>query len=95
MSHVTLVSSRATTCSLLHTIISCPDLFVVFLCSCRQCYLNRILSVDPRKFERQLLYHVSNNKQRTVPAKKVVRVEDFYGQILTVKEKAQAAAGKS
>ena len=51
--------------------------------------------MDPRKFERQLLYHVSNNKQRTVPAKKVVRVEDFYGQILTVKEKAQAAAGKS
>lgn len=55
----------------------------------RQCFLNRILSLDPRKFERQLIYHVSNNKQRTVPKKKVIRVRDFYGQILTVKERAE------
>ena len=54
----------------------------------RQCYLNRILSLDPRKFERQLMYHVSNKKQRTVRAQKVVRVGDFYGQIVRVKERA-------
>ena len=55
----------------------------------RQCFLNRILSLDPRKFERQLIYHVSNNKQRTAPAKKFVRVGDFYGQIVKVKERAE------
>ena len=55
----------------------------------RQCYLNRILSADPRKFERQLIYHVSNNKQRTIAAKKIIRVQDFYGQILKVKERAR------
>ena len=55
----------------------------------RQCFLNRILSLEPRKFERQLIYHVSNNKQRTVPMKKIIRVGDFYGQIMTVKERAE------
>lgn len=54
----------------------------------RQCYLNRILSLDPRKFERQLLYHVSNNKQRTKPDK-IIRVGDYFGQVLKVKERAE------
>ena len=54
-----------------------------------QCYLNRILPLDPKQFEKQLIYHVSNNKQRTISAKKVIRVQDFYGQILTVKERAE------
>jgi len=53
-----------------------------------QCYLNRILPLEPRRFEKHLIYHVSNNKQRTAPAKKMIRVGDFYGQILTVKERA-------
>ncbi|KAL7532127.1 hypothetical protein ACHAWF_004016 [Thalassiosira exigua] len=60
-----------------------------------QCFLNRILSLDPRKFERQLIYHVSNNKQRTVPAKKVIRVGDFYGQLIKVKERAEKFARRS
>jgi hypothetical protein len=54
-----------------------------------QCFLNRILSLDPRKFERQLLYHVSNNKQRTISPKKMIRVGDYFGQLLTVKERAE------
>jgi hypothetical protein len=55
----------------------------------RQCFLNRILSLDPRKFERQLLYHVSNNKQRTISLNKMIRVGDYYAQLLTVKERAE------
>lgn len=54
-----------------------------------QCFLNRILSVDPRMFEKQLIYHVSNNKQRTIAAKKVIRLQDYYGQIMRVKERAE------
>ena len=54
-----------------------------------QCYLNRVLPLDPKQFEKQLIYHVSNNKQRTISAKKVIRVQDFYGQILKVKERAE------
>lgn len=54
-----------------------------------QCFLNRILQLDPRRFERQLIYHVSNNKQRTIASKKVIRVGDFYGQVTRVKERAE------
>jgi len=57
-----------------------------------QCYLNRILPLEPRRFEKHLIYHVSNNKQRTAPAKKMIRVGDFYGQIITVKERAKKFA---
>jgi len=60
-----------------------------------QCFLNRILSLDPKKFERQLIYHVSNNKQRTIKAKKVIRVGDFYGQIVKVKERAEEVMAQS
>ena len=60
-----------------------------------QCYLNRILPLDPGQFEKQLIYHVSNNKQRTISAKKVIRVQDFYGQILKVKERAEEFVKRS
>ena len=55
-----------------------------------QCFLNRILSIS-RKFEQHLVYHVSNNKQRTIRTDKMIRIGDFYGQIMTVKERAQNA----
>ena len=62
---------------------------LVLICvDTRQCFLNRILSLDPRKFERQLIYHVSNNKQRTISPRKMIRVGDNCGQIIKVKERA-------
>lgn len=53
-----------------------------------RCYFNRILSLDPKRFSRQLLYHGSNNKQRTVSTNKFVRFSHFLGQLYTVKERA-------
>lgn len=53
-----------------------------------RCYLNRILSLDPGRFSKQLLYHGSNNKQRTVHTDKFVRFSHFLGQLYTVKERA-------
>ena len=53
-----------------------------------RCYFNRILSLDPKRFSRQLLYHGSNNKQRTVSTSKFVRFSHFLGQLYTVKERA-------
>jgi hypothetical protein len=55
--------------------------------------MNRIISLHPRRFELQLIYHVSNNKQRTLQTKKFIRVGDFYGQILRVKERAEELIG--
>ncbi len=53
-----------------------------------KCYFNRILSLDPKRFSRQLLYHASNNKQRTVSRGKFVRFTQFLGQLYTVKDRA-------
>jgi hypothetical protein len=58
-----------------------------------RCYFNRILSLDPERFSRQLLYHGSNNKQRTVDVGKFVRFRDFLGQLYTVKERAIKSLG--
>lgn len=53
-----------------------------------KCYFNRALSLDPTRFSRQLLYHASNNKQRTTKREKFVRHTNFLGQLYTVKERA-------
>lgn len=53
-----------------------------------RCYFNRILSMDPKRFSRQLLYHASNNKQRTAYGSKFVRFSHFLGQLYTVKKRA-------
>mmetsp|Transcript_32153 Transcript_32153/g.46839 ORF Transcript_32153/g.46839 Transcript_32153/m.46839 type:complete len:565 (-) Transcript_32153:72-1766(-) len=58
-----------------------------------QCLLNRVLSLDPKRFERQLLYHTANNKQRTKGKKLFVRANDFLGQLHTVKERAEKSIG--
>lgn len=59
-----------------------------------RCYFNRILSLDPKRFSRQLLYHGSNNKQRTVNVGKFVRFSHFLGQLYTVKERAIKSLGR-
>mmetsp|Transcript_13421 Transcript_13421/g.27271 ORF Transcript_13421/g.27271 Transcript_13421/m.27271 type:complete len:423 (-) Transcript_13421:170-1438(-) len=53
-----------------------------------RCYFNRILSMDPKRLSKQLLYHASNNKQRTAKSDKFVRFSHFLGQLYTVKERA-------
>ncbi|KAL3762390.1 hypothetical protein ACHAW5_004707 [Stephanodiscus triporus] len=59
-----------------------------------QCFLNRNLSLDPRKFERQLLYHVSNNKQRTISPKKMIRPSEDADDFKLNYEMPFAASGK-
>ncbi len=44
--------------------------------------------MDPKRFSKQLLYHASNNKQRTLSSGKFVRYTNFLGQLYTVKERA-------
>ncbi len=53
-----------------------------------RCRLNRILSLDPKRFSRQILYHSSNNKQKTKTRDKFIRLSQFLGQLYTVKERA-------
>jgi len=53
------------------------------------CNLQRIISLDnPQGFARQLIYHSSNNKQSGRKLNDFVSINDFYGQLLTVRNDA-------
>ena len=52
------------------------------------CHLNRILSLDPNRFSKQLLHHTSNNKQHTKQSRLIYHIQDYYGQLYTVKQSA-------
>ncbi|CAJ1949626.1 unnamed protein product [Cylindrotheca closterium] len=57
------------------------------------CNLQRIISLDPDRFAAQLLYHTSNNKQRHLTGAKQIKftnVNDFLGQLHTVRNNAKA-----
>eukprot|EP00536_Pseudo-nitzschia_multiseries_P002344 jgi/Psemu1/322514/estExt_fgenesh1_pg.C_310004 len=54
------------------------------------CNMQRLVSLDPAGFSKQLIYHSANNKQRHLSGKKssFVKINDLYGQLLTVTEDA-------
>jgi hypothetical protein len=56
------------------------------------CMLQRIVSMDPDRFARQLLYHTANNKQRQLNGRKDIfaKVNDLLGQLNTVQKNAEA-----
>lgn len=58
------------------------------------CNLQRIISLDPEVYSKQLLYHVSNNKQLQISRERRLRASDFFGQLNTVKERAEIAKSK-
>lgn len=55
------------------------------------CNMQRLVSLDPDKFSKQLIYHSANNKQRQLSGKKeaFVKINDLYGQLLTVTKDAE------
>uniref|UniRef100_A0A7S1BEA1 Uncharacterized protein n=1 Tax=Corethron hystrix TaxID=216773 RepID=A0A7S1BEA1_9STRA len=54
------------------------------------CNIQRIISMEPEHFSRQLLYHSSNNKQKTIAKERLKSVRDLYGQLATVVQTAEA-----
>lgn len=52
------------------------------------CNMYRIVSLDPSRFPSHLIYHSANNKQRQLSRdkKRFVKIDDFYGQLLTVRD---------
>jgi len=50
------------------------------------CNLQRIISLDPQRFAKQLIYHSANNKQRQLhwQAQRFVKANDLLGQLNTV-----------
>ena len=53
-----------------------------------ECQLNRIMSLNPKRFSAQLLYHTANNKQWTKIPRLFTRAGDLLGQLHTVKNRA-------
>lgn len=53
-----------------------------------RCFLQRIVSLDPPKFSRQLLFHSANNKQRTIDVQRMVKANNLLGQMHTVRNNA-------
>jgi hypothetical protein len=56
------------------------------------CNLQRLVSLDPDKFAKQLIYHSSNNKQRTVKKEQFIKMNDFFGQLWTIRNDAEEAS---
>ena len=56
------------------------------------CNLQRIISLDPDRFARQLLYHTANNKHHQLGKRglRFVNVNDFLGQLNTIRNNAKA-----
>jgi hypothetical protein len=54
------------------------------------CHIQRFISLDPHRFSLQLMYHISNNKQRKIQKKRLVRVNHLLGQLNSVQKYAEA-----
>jgi len=61
------------------------------------CNMQRLVSLDPDKFSKQLIYHSANNKQRQLIHNKeaFVKINDLYGQLLTVTKDAEEQINKT
>ena len=56
----------------------------------QSCNMQRIMTLDPDGFSKQLVYHTSNNKQRNVPGKFSGRnIQEFWGQLNTIRKNAK------
>ena len=58
------------------------------------CNLQRVVSLHPDHFGRHFIYHAANNKQRQLPAQRMLRADHLWGQLNSVRkaaERAQAA----
>jgi len=54
------------------------------------CNMQRVISLHPDHFSKHFLYHTSNNKQRAGLLKdRVIKVDDFYGQLNSVVKAAR------
>jgi len=59
--------------------------------------MQRLVSLDPDNFARHLIYHSANNKQRQLIARKkaFIKINDLYGQLLTVSKDAENKMNES
>ena len=52
------------------------------------CNMQRVISLQPEHFSKHLIYHVANNKQRQLAQSRMLRADDLFGQLNTVRKRA-------
>lgn len=55
------------------------------------CNMQRVMSIHPDHFSKHLIYHVANNKQRQLNQERMLRADNLFGQLNTVKKMAARA----
>lgn len=58
------------------------------------CNMQRIVSLHPDHFSSHFIYHVANNKQRQLNQARMVRADNFFAQLNTVRKTAEKALPK-
>lgn len=58
------------------------------------CNMQRLVSLNPDHFSKHLIYHVANNKQRQLSRERMVKADNLFGQLNTVKKAAEKAKAK-
>lgn len=58
------------------------------------CNMQRIISLHPDYLSNHFIYHVANNKQRQLNRERMLRADDLFGQLNTVRKAAEKAMVK-
>ncbi len=67
--------------------------FSIFSGTRAGCNMQRVVNLDPDHFSKHFLYHTANNKQKTVQNFRLLKANNFFGQINTVVKTAKKAMG--
>lgn len=52
------------------------------------CNMRRVISLNPEDFSKHFIYHVSNNKQKQLSSRRMVRADHLWGQLNSVRKAA-------
>ena len=53
------------------------------------CNMQRLVSFHPEHYSKHFIYHVANNKQKQLSGNRLVRADDLFGQLNTVRKAAE------
>jgi len=69
--------------------------FSIFSGTRAGCSMQRVISLKPEHFSHHFLYHTANNKQKSLPTFRLLKVNNFMGQINSVVKGAQKVLAKA
>jgi hypothetical protein len=58
------------------------------------CNMQRLLSIHPDHFSKHLIYHVANNKQKQLGRERMVRADQMFAQLNSVRKMAKSEKEK-